>query len=172
MTIITVAAVDEVGTVLAEFAVIHFIAICHFITKFNVVGSKAVQRVFGIIGPVAVSTVFHPAAGKSQIAVFGMILVGCIFAVFAFAAVSHCRVGNGLEQLIELFKKRFVKIVRAPVLQWVPLVGEPKLLVKDFVGFIGGVDGNNGFATQVAFSVVKFSFITEGQPADLPAIGA
>jgi hypothetical protein len=112
--------------------------------------------------PVAVIAVLSLQSADNKVTVLILGRVISISAVLALG-VDNRQFGDADTQLLKLIKKRSGKIKVPAVMRRIAFVAPPHILVIDFIGLVGRVDGNYLVAHLAALSLVKAPLVAKGE---------
>ena len=121
--------------------------------------------------PVAVVNILAPKCDSGQVAVFVLPGVICVVAVLALL-IDERESRNCELQFPELLKKRSTEIELAAVVQRVPSITPPNLLLVHFERGIRRIHRDNLGSREVTLALVHVSLIAERESSLLTAVGA
>jgi len=122
-----------------------------------------------VIGTVGVHTILIESVVKAHIAIFEVPALIYIIGVLIVHDIDRYP-RDGLQQGIKLLIECFGEIEITSVIQGIPIVGSPLMLVVYRIWGNGRIDRNDILACQIAFSVVEFALIPDANSPDLPTI--
>ena len=133
---------------------------------------RAVHAVAAVINdPVGVIDIFAPECHRRQKAI--LVLRGMVRVVRILALLIHERDARHHQlQFPELFEERPGEVEIAAVLQRVPFVRPPHVLLVDLERRIRRVHGHDILAAEIALPAVHVALVPPCQAALLPAVGA
>jgi hypothetical protein len=131
---------------------------------------EAVNTVSIVLKAVAVITVFAKVRVHDQIAVLAGACIVYVFGILRFPINVQVLIGNRGKELPHLLEERPMKIHGFPVLQRIPFITQVTLPAVNRKRMIGLEFRNNVLPAHATGIAEEREFITNQQPALLPAI--
>ena len=121
--------------------------------------------------PVAVVNILAPKCDSGQVAVFVLPGVVCVVAVLALL-IDEREPRNCELQFPELLEERSTEIKLAAVVQRVPSITPPDLLLVHLERRIGRIHRDDVASGEIALPFVHVTLVTKGEAALLSTVGA
>ena len=153
-------AILAVFETLGERTLIRIDTVKDFIAELGFLDEGTVDAVVTEFADIVVEVVLAKIAIDAHVGIFEAHAVRPIGRVLAFD-IPEREHGAILPKLRELFEEGTRKIERTSVLQWIPTVSPPVLLVIDFERFFRAVECDDVLARKIAFPRIKCSFIAK-----------
>jgi len=145
------------------------VALDALIAERRVVAEHAVNAVAGILGEVVKEAILVCFGGNVEIAVFLVVAVVAVVAVLAIGN-SNPPMGYSVVKFDPLRKEWLGRIERSPMIQCIPLVTMPRVLLKYGKYHVRWIHGNEFLAGEITLPSVERSVIPPRHPSLHPTL--
>jgi hypothetical protein len=163
-------AILAVFETLGERTLIRIDTVKDFIAELGFLDEGTVDAVVTEFADVVIEVVLAKIAIDAHVGIFETHAVRPIGRVLAFD-IPEREHGNILPKLRELFEEGTRKIERTSILQWIPAVPPPILLIVNFVRLVASIERYDVFPGETTFSLVERPLVAERLSSLHPAGG-